>query len=393
MTTIAVIPARGGSKGVPGKNLRLIGGASLLARSVAACAQARGVDRVFVTSDAADILAAAERAGAEPIRRPDDLASDQASSESALLHALAHVEGLGVEVDLLVFVQCTSPFVEARDVDGVIDAVRGENADCGLAVTPFHGFLWGPGDHGVEPVGHEKDVRPRRQDRAPQFLETGAVYAMRAEGFKSARHRFFGRVASYVMEPARAIEIDEPADLVIADAAHRHAVSAALAGALPTPVEAVVFDFDGVMTDDAVYVDETGKETVRALRGDGLGLGHLKASGVPLAVISKEKNPVVRRRCDKLGIECLHGVDDKATAIREWIQARGVRLSQTLFVGNDVNDLPAFAQVGCPVAPADAHPEVLRAAKLVLTRKGGHGAVRELCDLILATQAGGQTQG
>ncbi len=215
MRVLAVIPARGGSKGVPGKNLAEVAGVPLVARAVAACRAAPTVTDVVVSTDAREIAAAARAAGADVIARPTALSGDTASSEAAVLHALASFEELhSLTVDVVLLVQCTSPFLATSDVESVAVAVASGAADSALTVAPFHGFLWraaadGPGTG----VNHDPAHRPRRQDRPEDLLETGAAYAMDAAGFRTARHRFFGRVLPVPTDPARVLEIDDPHDL------------------------------------------------------------------------------------------------------------------------------------------------------------------------------------
>ena len=144
----------------------------------------------------------------------------------------------------------------------------------------------------------------------------------------------------------------------------------------------VAFDFDGVFTDNAVWVSETGQELVRCSRLDGIGLEALRRLGIGLAVVSTEENPVVGARCAKLKIRCVQACSDKAAAVRELVTGFGAGLEQAAFVGNDVNDLAALERVGLPVIVAGAHPALAGRGYLRTTRPGGHGAVRELCDLV-----------
>lgn len=155
------------------------------------------------------------------------------------------------------------------------------------------------------------------------------------------------------------------------------------ASRLPPHTAALVMDFDGVLTDNRVAVDQHGTESVWCHRGDGLGLELLRRAGVRLLVISKERNPVVQARCDKLQIQCLQGVDDKLTALRAWAREHDFAASELVYVGNDVNDLECMGWVGCAVAVQDSHQDVLTAAHVVLDCEGGKGAVRELCEMIL----------
>jgi YrbI family 3-deoxy-D-manno-octulosonate 8-phosphate phosphatase len=152
---------------------------------------------------------------------------------------------------------------------------------------------------------------------------------------------------------------------------------------LPKKVGAVIFDFDGVFTDNRVFVNQDGIESVAANRSDGLGLDHLRDAGLPLLVLSKEKNPVVAARAKKLRLPVLQGIDDKGPALLKWLSERGIDPADAIYLGNDTNDLPCLQLVGCGVAVADAHPSILPAARIVLTRRGGHGAIRELADLIM----------
>jgi 3-deoxy-D-manno-octulosonate 8-phosphate phosphatase (KDO 8-P phosphatase) len=152
-------------------------------------------------------------------------------------------------------------------------------------------------------------------------------------------------------------------------------------------VRLVVFDFDGVFTDNRVWVNERGEEALAFSRSDGLGLRRLDEIGVGYLIVSMEKNPIVGARAKKLGAECVQGVDDKLPIVREHATRLGVTLDETAYVGNDVNDAECLAAVGLPVVPADAWPEVVPLARLVLSRRGGDGCVRELCDTIWRARA------
>ncbi|MBA8795517.1 N-acylneuraminate cytidylyltransferase [Friedmanniella endophytica] len=396
----AIIPARGGSKGVPGKNLRPVGGVPLLARAIRAAQAVPRIGPVWVSTDAADIAALAQAEGARVIDRPAELAGDQASSESALLHALDVVErDAGADAALpraLAFLQCTSPFIDPADLAAGVDRVLDGEADSVFAAVESHDFLWRDVDAGSTPgrgvvtgVNHDPAHRPRRQDRRPDFRETGAFYVMATAGFRAARHRFFGRIGVVPVAPDTAIDVDLITDLQLAEAlaGTRPDLTAGPAAAgTPGPigVDAVVTDFDGVHTPDTAYVDAEGRELVRVSRSDGMGVERLRAAGVPLLILSKERNAVVRARAAKLGVEVLHAVDDKAAALTGWLAERGLDPARVAYVGNDVNDLAPMALVGWPLAVPDAHPEVLAAARVVLTASAGAGAVREVCERVLA---------
>ena len=387
-SVLAVVPARGGSKGVPGKNVATVGGVPLVARAVRACAAAHRVTGVIVSTDDPVIAEVARSAGAEVVLRPAAIAGDTASSEAAVLHAMdAHEAMSGAAADVVVLVQCTSPFITGEEIDGVVAAVTEEGADTAHTVAPFHGFVWredgsATGTAGAYGVNHDKSGRPRRQDRPQDLLETGAAYAMRADGFRAAGHRFFGRTALVWTDPARVLEIDEPADLERARAlAPLLDASAAIPGR--DDIDAVVLDFDGTQTDDRVTIDSDGHEAVTVHRGDGLGIAALRRAGLPVLILSTETNPVVAARARKLQVPVLHGIDRKDVALKQWCEEQGIAPERVLYAGNDVNDLPCFGLVGWPVAVAGAHDVVRAAARAVTTAEGGHGAIREIAAWLL----------
>ncbi|MFI5874234.1 cytidylyltransferase domain-containing protein [Streptomyces sp. NPDC051445] len=391
---LAVIPARGGSKGVPAKNLAPVGGVPLVARAVRECRAARLVTDVVVSTDDHAIAAAAREAGAEVVLRPAAIAGDTATSEAAVLHALdAHETLHGAPVDVVLLVQCTSPFLVREEVDAVARAVAEQGADTAVTVAAFHGFVWRRSGEGGFGVNHDTSHRPRRQDRPQDFLETGAAYAMDAAGFRRHRHRFFGRTELVRTDPARVLEIDDPHDLARARAL-APVLDAGLPGTLPTAgdIDAVVLDFDGTQTDDRVLIDSDGREFVSVHRGDGLGIAALRRSGLRMLILSTERNPVVAARARKLRLPVLHGIDRKDLALKQWCEEQGIAPERVLYVGNDVNDLPCFALVGWPVAVASAHDVVRGAARAVTTVPGGDGAIREIAGWILGPSLDTLTQ-
>src|SRR4051794_1829622 len=339
--TVAIIPARGGSRGVPGKNLRPVGGIALIERAVRACRAARHLDAVFVSTDDAAIADAAESSGARVIPRPDALSGDTATSESALLHGLDQLALRGINPEILVFVQCTSPFVRPDSLDEGIELILDDRADSAFAAVLTHEFLWRPvpGRQGgglVQGQNHDPAFRPRRQDRQPDYRETGAFYVMAADGFRRARHRFFGRTAAVAVSPLTAVDVDDEHDLMLANA---------VAALLPAEAEAeldvdvVLTDFDGVHTDDSALVDHDGRESVRISRADGLGVQRLVESGVPMLIVSKERNPVVTARAEKLGVDVLQGGDEKDAAGRQWLARTGHTPTRAANPGNPLHQL------------------------------------------------------
>ena len=144
-------------------------------------------------------------------------------------------------------------------------------------------------------------------------------------------------------------------------------------------IRLAVFDFDGVFTDNRVWVNERGEELLAFTRSDGLGLRRLDEVGVRSLIVSMEENPIVGARAQKLRVDCVQGIADKLPVLRE---RAGGTLDDVAYVGNDINDAECLRAVGLPVVPADAWPEVKQLARWVLTRPGGAGCVREFCDAV-----------
>ena len=149
-----------------------------------------------------------------------------------------------------------------------------------------------------------------------------------------------------------------------------------------TAVRFAVFDFDGVFSDNRVWTNDRGEESVACFRGDTMGLRRLDEVGVEYLILTSETNDAVAARARKMRADCIKGIEDKLPVLRAEVERRGVSLAETSYVGNDVNDAECLAAVGLPVVPADAWAEVVPLARLVLSRAGGHGCVREFCDAV-----------
>ena len=229
-------------RGSPAKNLCIVAGKPLLVYAIEAARQAKNVSRIIVSTEDDEIAAIARRTHAEIIARPRELSDDHATSESAVLHCLAILQQREkYQPDLVALVQCTSPLMDAQDLDGAIQKLHRSGADCCFTATPFHGFVWSEAQEGnMEGINHDGKKRKRRQDLPAQYLENGAVYVMRTVRFLSEKDRFCGKVVSHTMPQERSFEIDTPTDLtVVASLAVNRKIGAS--SKFPQPVDAVVF--------------------------------------------------------------------------------------------------------------------------------------------------------
>lgn len=384
----AIILARGGSKAIPYKNLLEFAGKPLVAWSILQARAAKTVTDVYVSSDSTDILTVAKRYGAIPIQRPRDLSTDTATSESGWLHALEIIKAdRGSDPEALVAIQATSPLREPSDIDGAVETFFRERVDSLFSDAVLDDLCAWTEEGGVlRGKTYDPFNRGRRQDREPLFLENGSIYVFRSDLLRSTGNRLGGMIARYTMDYWKSFEIDSMEHFQLCEYYFRRNLLATWAdeeSGLEFKPDLIVYDFDGVMTDNRVLVLQDGTEGVLVNRADGWGVGTLARAGFRQVVLSTELNPVVAARAEKLGLEVIQGSADKARDLAAFCATNGISLAGVLYVGNDVNDLEAMRVVGYPVAPADAHAQVLTLARLVTRAKGGEGVIKELSELLL----------
>ena len=215
---LAIIPARGGSKGIPRKNVRLVAGRPLIVHTIAQALGANTVTRVVVSTNDDEIADVSAAAGAEVIRRPDEISGDMASSESALSHALAHLwSSEGYRPDLVVFLQCTSMLRCMHDIDRAVEVLREQDADSLLSVSPSHRFLWAEVDGVMTSLNYDYCHRLRRQDMPKQYVENGSIYVFKPAVLEQTGNRLGGKIAIHVMDEKSGLDIDSLFDMKMAE--------------------------------------------------------------------------------------------------------------------------------------------------------------------------------
>jgi N-acylneuraminate cytidylyltransferase len=399
---LALIPARGGSKGIPRKNIRNFAGWPLIAWSIAAAKQSELVTRVIVSTDDEEIAAVARENGAEtPFLRPAEFAQDNSTDLPVFEHALKWLEEMeGYKPDIVVQLRPTSPIRPCGMVD---DAVRilinHGDADCVRGVVPaaqnpHKMWRFNGNDKPMKPLlkveGIAEPYNAPRQNLPPIYWQTGHIDAIRVSTI-AEKHSLTGNVVyPLVIDPRYTVDIDTLPDWAKYEALVYSGPEMVSPGntsrrRMPETIKMVISDFDGVITDGRVWTDENGRETVVASRSDSMRIRELRERGIEVMIMSSEVNPVVKARATKMGIEAIHGLSlsEKGEALKKFLAGKNLDAAQVVYIGNDFNDLPCFEVAGWAVAVADAYPEVLRAADYVLKTSGGFGALRELCDLIL----------
>ena len=398
---LAVIPARGGSKGIPRKNIKLFAGYPLISYSIAAALQSQSVTRVIVSTEDEEIATVARQFAAEtPFIRPVELAQDQTPDLPVFEHALKWLkENENYSPDLVIQLRPTSPIRPRQCVDEAVallqqhpeaDSVRGVVPS---GQNPYKMWRLNGKDQPMTPLleleGVAEPFNSPRQALPPTYWQTGHIDVIRPRVILEQASMSGKKILPYIIDARYTVDMDTPfdwqryewlvrnGDLDMVDPASRRRK-------FPPKISLVVMDFDGVLTDNLVYVDENGIEKVATSRGDSMGIRLVRESTpIEFMVISTEVNPVVTTRCDKLKLEVFQGIKDKPGVLRNIMQQKGIPAEEIVFIGNDVNDLGCLELAGYAVVPADAEPKVIRSADLVLNRKGGRGAVREFCDMLL----------
>ncbi len=400
--TLAIIPARGGSKGIPRKNIRDFAGYPLIAYSIAAGRQAKSVTRVIVSTDDEEIAEVGRQWGAEvPFLRPAEFAQDVSTDLPLFRHALTWLsEHEAYRPDVIVQLRPTSPLRPRDCVDRAVSSLLAHpDADSVRGVVPA-----GQNPHKMwrlsgedAPMKNLLDVpalaepyNAPRQSLPQIYWQTGHIDAIRVGTILNKGSMSGERIYPLIIDSRYTVDIDNLADWARYEAlvysATLDIVSPGRARRpMPEKIEMIVSDFDGVFTDNRVWTDQDGRELVAASRSDGLRMRDLRERGIAVIALSSEENPVVQARARKMGIEAVQETDTrkKGEALKNLLARKKVDPAHVIFVGNDENDLPCFEVAGWAVAVQDSYPKVLRAADHVLRTPGGHGALRELFDLVL----------
>ena len=400
MEVLVLIPARGGSKGIPRKNVRDFAGAPLIAYSIVAGLQAELVTRVIVSTDDEEIAETARAWGAEvPFMRPSEFAQDDTTDLPVFEHALKWLrENEGYQPDIVVQLRPTSPVRPVGLVDDAINTlIQHPEADCvrGVVASGQNPFkMWRISSSGqLKPLlrvaGLDEPYNAPRQALPDTFWQTGHIDAIRTSTILE-KHSLTGDVIfPLIIDPLYTVDIDTIEDFknsarLMSDLRIKAVDPLRNRRGFPVRVSHLIMDFDGVLTDDKVYTNQDGHESVRASRSDGFGLDMLKRqTGIKAMIMSRETNPVVSARARKLDIEVFQSILNKDEAIEALIKERNLDPNQIIYIGNDLNDLAVLPFVGFFACPSDAHPRVCRQADLVLGHAGGDGAVRELIEKIL----------
>lgn len=382
--TIAFIPARGGSKSIPLKNIKTFCGKPLIYWNLKALSEVEDVDAIYVSTDSLEIEAVVRGLGIDKVsvyKRSSENASDDATTESAILEFIKD-ENISPD-SIFILAQATSPLTRAEDFMGAITQFKSSGSDSLLSCVRTKRFFWG--DDG-KPLNYDYENRPRRQDFKGTLMENGAFYISTVRNVLDSKNRISGKIDTYEMPEYTAIEIDEPEDWYVAETLMRRYNNPK---SLPRPKGIRMFftDVDGTLTDSGMYYSSDGVELKKFNTRDGKAFELLRQSRVKTGIITTEDTVIVSDRAKKLKADYLvQGVAgiDKLSAVEDICRKEGIGLDSVAYIGDDVNCIDLLKSVGCAACPSDA-VEAVKAIDgiYVLSSSGGNGAVREFVELLL----------
>lgn len=373
---LALIPLRGGSKSIPKKNIKEIAGKPLCAWALEAACKSEVFAKTVVSTDCDEIADVVNALGlpVEILKRPEHLATDEASTESVMLHAAENYH-----FDTLTTIQATSPMVTADDFINAFKKYKTEALDSLLTAVNVKRFFWTPDG---SPINYDPVNRPRRQDFQGVFMENGAFYITGRVILNKYKCRLGGKIGIYEMPEETAMEIDEPDDWQAVEALLKKRSDATIAERLKD-IKLLAFDCDGVLTDAGMYYGESGEEFKKFNTRDGQGIELIRKKGIKTALITGENSMAAKRRAEKLKIdEVFLGIKDKSGPMKQLMDKYKLKPEDIAYIGDDIGDLPAMEMAGVTFAVQDAVGVVKEKVDFVLNTTGGRSAVREVCDLI-----------
>lgn len=360
---IGIIPARGGSKGVPRKNIKKIAGKPLIYWSIKAAKESKLLTDFYISTEDKEIAGVAEYYGAKVLFRPQALAQDDTTTIAVLEHIVSENE-----TDAIVVLQPTSPIRTGAMIDESIQKYNTGEFD--TLATGYYTKI-------QEYASHNNQ---RRQDIQGFFYDDGNIYIIDSNLIKQGRWSG-DKICRHELSEAARYEIDTPLDFQIVE-------SLLLKNSKNefdfSRLKLLVMDVDGVLTDAGMYYTENGDELKKFNTKDGKGIELLRNAGFKTAIITSENTKIVANRAKKLKIDHLYqGAGNKLDLLKEILDKEGLHLHNVAYIGDDINDLNVLEVVGFPVVPNDGVDENKAVAKYITHRNGGQGAVRELCNLIL----------
>ncbi len=378
MSVIAFIPARGGSKSIPKKNIKSFCGKPLIFWNLQEL-QKSVVKEIIVATDneeIKDIVNSFNFSKVKVYNRNSKNSEDTSSTESVMLEYISQ-SNLS-DADTFMLVQATSPFTQTSDFNEALSLFK--DYDSVLSCCESKRFSWKDG----KALNYDIYNRPRRQDFKGTMIENGAFYISSVANIRKTKNRISGAIGVYQMPEYTYTEIDEHEDWIVAESLMKRFV---LKNKLHdfSKIKLFLSDVDGVLTDAGMYYTESGDEFKKFSTYDGMGFQLLQKTGVKVGIITSEDRDLNRRRAKKIGLDFdFHGTKDKLQIVTDLCKKENIFLKEVAYIGDDVNCFELLSNIGFAACPNNAVEKIKLIPNIIqLEKNGGEGVVREFIELIL----------
>ena len=380
MSVIAFIPARGGSKSIPGKNIKNFCGKPLIYWNLFALEKSVFVDEVVVATDSEKIFKKVEEFNFSKVKlykRSADNAQDHSTSESIMLEYINYAKL--ASSDTFMLVQATSPFTRTEDFNNGLKLMN--KYDTVFACAKIKRFIW---NKEGKPLNYDHNNRPRRQDFEGTFMENGAFCISSVSDIVNHNNRISGNIGICEMAEYTFVEIDEVEDWIMAEQLFMKNHDSEYKSNF-NKIKLFLSDVDGVLTDAGMYYTENGDEFKKFCTYDGMGFQLLQKTGVKVGILTSEDRELNRRRAKKLCLDFdFHGAKDKLQIVKDLCLKENITLDEVAYIGDDVNCFSLLSHVGIAACPNNAVHKIKTIPNIIqLNKNGGDGVVREFVELIL----------
>jgi len=379
---VAFIPARCGSKSIAYKNIKKFCGKPLIYWNLLALQDSNKIDEIYVATDCDEIQGVVDTLNFSKVsvfRRNKLNSSNSSSTESVMIEFLE--KNSFSDNDLFLLVQATSPLTETSDFDKAIDQLKAENSDSLLTCVRTKRFFW---SNDSKPLNYDFYNRPRRQDFSGMMMENGAFYISSVGNIKKSKNRISGEITIFLMDDFKGIELDEPADWIIAE---NLMSQINFRKKINPKIKLFLSDVDGTLTDAGMYYSDDGKELKKFNTKDGKGFELLRLAGIKTGIITSEDTKIVSSRAKKLKIDYVFqgvGHYEKLLVAKKICKKENLTLDQVAYIGDDINCKQLLESVGYSACPSDSNNVIKDIPNIkILSTKGGEGALREFVDSIL----------
>ncbi len=379
MSILAFIPARGGSKSIPLKNIKMFCGKPLIYWNLLSL-QNSSVDKIIVATDSnqiKNIVLSFNFSKVEVYNRNYENATEEASSESVMLE---YIESINMQdPDTFMLVQATSPFTQTNHFDEALELFKSFDSVVSCSITKR--FFWN--ENGVA-LNYDINKRKRRQDFKGTLIENGAFYINSVKNIKENKNRITGKIGIYRMPEHTSVELDEELDWLIAEKImYKYIIKNKKSNI--NNIKIVLSDVDGVLTDAGMYYSENGDEIKKFCVYDGMAFKILQDHGYKVGIITTEDMNLNRRRAKKLNLDYdFHGINDKLTVVKKLCKKENIDINQVAYIGDDINCFELLSNVGIAACPLNAVSDIKNIPGIIhLNEKGGDGVFREFINYLI----------